>query len=748
MEKWLDKKRLDSGAWLLVLQILILATLLVSPPQNAAAATKALLIGVSNYDNSIGLADLRGPLNDVMLLKSVLTKRGVSDITVLADGAAGAQLPTLANIVSGFKTLANQAKDGDLIIIHMSGHGSRQSDDSGDEADGFDEVFLPLDVRRAENGERHIPNALVDDDIGKLVHAIRSKGADVFIIMDFCNSGTSLRAASLNMTSRFVTPSALGMQQRNVAPIATSERQEFLPDNPARAQEPKGGLAAFYAAQASGVARELNFETGSNNQASGWYGLFTAKLAARLATAGTVTYRQLFQSVLADMNDTSVPGAARLQTPFWAGSMMEATVLGGSKTVGIRQFPLNGDTLSAGQVQGLTLGTIVELFPDAASPNDAGIGYAQIEEAKAVSSYIRYVLDTCIPNAKALCHVAKAPRIEARFARVVATPLKFQLKLSPIKNADGTSLNNSTLATHLRQAIADLSQERKANIMISDSDYDVEIVLRENKLWFGLRASEHDAPLGVSWEGKDGGLKNLLWRIVQAERLATTMRNIAGSNSMLNPSPVNISTVLQRSDENLLTPPGRPLNPRRECARMAHGATYGAHETLETSTALKQCDRVEMHAQGKVAGSRDINRIHIDAKFCIHNQYTRVEDARTSVAIGSPMIICSDCPGGKTSKTTQYSTGYERLFFLVSDATKNADQLNLTGLVENCGRPKNIRRSGRSLATYLKILRKRRGTRGAFGGTAPGKVWVKELGWKVVPRKTIFMQMKTAGKSP
>lgn len=70
----------------------------------AQAETRALLIGVSDYDESIGLSNLRGPANDVALLKHVLENRGVSDITALTND--GPIATTRATILTAFGDLA------------------------------------------------------------------------------------------------------------------------------------------------------------------------------------------------------------------------------------------------------------------------------------------------------------------------------------------------------------------------------------------------------------------------------------------------------------------------------------------------------------------------------------------------------------------------------------------------------------------------------------------------------------------
>ncbi|MEL7205967.1 MAG: caspase family protein, partial [Pseudomonadota bacterium] len=185
--------------------------ILASVPFKAQAETRALLIGVSDYDESIGLLDLKGPKNDVTLLAATLRGRGIDQIEILADGVDGGQRPTRTAILGAFADLAAKANDGDFVFIHLSGHGTRQADRSGDEADGLDEVFLPADTARAEPGTNQIPNAITDDEIGAALAAIRSKGADIWFVLDSCHSGSGTRAGSLNTATRFVDPSVLGV---------------------------------------------------------------------------------------------------------------------------------------------------------------------------------------------------------------------------------------------------------------------------------------------------------------------------------------------------------------------------------------------------------------------------------------------------------------------------------------------------------------------------------------------------------
>lgn len=690
----------------------------------AHAETRAVLIGVSDYDNSIGLADLRGPRNDVVLLSEVLRERGVDNIEILADGVEGATAPTYAAITAALAAQARKARPGDLVILHFSGHGTRQIDKNGDEADGYDEVFLPADVARAQEGV--IPNALTDEEIGKAVRAIRAAGADVWTIMDFCHAGTGLRSGGAKTASRYVDPGALGIERPSAAPetgahrwFTSNRRERSLP----------GGLVAFYAAQADEVAREVDFGGSSETGDAGWYGLFTSRIAARLRSSPNITYQQMFQAVLDDMNASTVPGGARLQTPFREGTMLDAAVLGGADTIGIRQYAVSFDEMSAGRVHGITMGTIVALVADAAASVDAVIGYAQVEEVTSLTAFLRPVDDTCRPDAKSLCAPSGNLPETARFARIAIVPGDTSLRFSPVKDLEtseplGPEDHPLVARFHdaVRQGISDLEVE------ISPSDYQVEVGLRGDMLWFGRRLQVGPEPVGVAWSGEETDLLELFRRIAKAEQLAATMRTIAESASPLMRNPLNVSIVVQRSDPNLLARVSGRMAPVRECRNVQRRSAYTPAEPLGTPAELKQCDRLQTSAKGALGGSYDVNRIYIDSQFCMSAEYQRIDGARVANAIGGPVIVCSDCPGG-------YSAGAERMYVLVSKAKSNADQLNLESVVSNCAAPGTTRNAGRkSLASLITRFGKAKGTRGSFGGMAPDDVWVETFEWSVLPR--------------
>ncbi|MEQ8400716.1 MAG: caspase family protein [Roseitalea porphyridii] len=692
--------------------------------QPASAELRALLIGVSDYDDATGIADLRGPRNDVRLLAETLRERGADDIAIVADGVGDGTIPTRAAILSAFEALRDRSTAGDLVYVHMSGHGTRQRDMDGDETDGWDEVFLPADAAKADRGSGQIPNALIDEEIGEAVDAIRRTGADVWFVLDSCHSGSGLRAAETGVASRFVDPAVLGIEASGaVTDDAPGPEPEggFAEHRPQA--EPGGGLLAFYSAQSSEVAREIDFAGSGADE--DWYGLFSAKLAARMQSSATISYRQLFQAVMSDMATAAIPASARLQTPLWEGTFVDAPVFGGAAIDRVRQYAIDFDTVDAGTVHGLAVGTVVGLFADAAAGPEDRLGLAQVTETETLRAYVRPVGDDCRAQTGSLCAALGDLPSGARFARPIATPVDFTVRYSPVTDPEtGEPLAADHPAARRLAAAIDAFGQGAA---IDPADHDVVVSATTD----GLRFSRSSGETGLSWRPEDGPLEAVFERIASAERLASALEAIAETASPFGgDSPIELSVAVAASPPEGLRPV-RALTDReairRECIAIIRGGRLRAPVPLdEAGWAVKQCDQLAVTAQGLFPGARDVNRIHIDSRFCIHAAYARIEDFASGGLIGSPMVMCSDCPDGR-------SVGAERLYVVSAEARPNAEAFNLEGVVENCG---GQTRSGAGSAAldYLAGLASGGPTRGAMGGFGGADVWVERFAWQVLPR--------------
>ncbi|MEO8600962.1 MAG: caspase family protein [bacterium] len=145
-------------------------------------AKKALMIGINRY--RIAGADLRGCVNDVKNMESVLTEvYGFrrKDIARLLDFAA-----TTTAMKAAINTLIKESKRGDVLLLHYSGHGSNVPDKNGDEADHRDEILCPTDLDWKK--------PLLDDWLRTAIDRVKARGASLTVVMDCCHSGSITRA--------------------------------------------------------------------------------------------------------------------------------------------------------------------------------------------------------------------------------------------------------------------------------------------------------------------------------------------------------------------------------------------------------------------------------------------------------------------------------------------------------------------------------------------------------------------------
>lgn len=144
---------------------------------------KALLVGI-NYKGIKGAA-LNGCINDVVNMSQVLIDSydyESKNIVRLRDDVPNrAFSPTRANILTGLSNLVAQSANLSEIWFHYSGHGTQIRDTNQDEADGLDEVLVPIDFQRS--------GFITDDEIFNIVKNANAK-CKVVLVFDSCHSGS------------------------------------------------------------------------------------------------------------------------------------------------------------------------------------------------------------------------------------------------------------------------------------------------------------------------------------------------------------------------------------------------------------------------------------------------------------------------------------------------------------------------------------------------------------------------------
>lgn len=160
---------------------------------------RALIVGINRY--SIPGADLRGCVNDALGMANVLHKFfdfPKSNMKILLDEDA-----KKINIIDGIKWLIDNAKPGEELVFHYSGHGSQIPDFDNDEVDKLDEILVPHDMNWRDKLQ-------ISDDV--IYNIFKNLPKDVFLTMicDSCHSGTMTRAVgSVPLHKpRFVMPPA------------------------------------------------------------------------------------------------------------------------------------------------------------------------------------------------------------------------------------------------------------------------------------------------------------------------------------------------------------------------------------------------------------------------------------------------------------------------------------------------------------------------------------------------------------
>ncbi len=349
----------------------------------------ALLIGANQYPALEERWWLKGPANDVQLVATYLTTEApvafaAQNVTVLSDGVAGAEAPTLAAIRGAFADLTAEVQPGDFVYLHFSGHGTQAPAlDPSTELDGLDELFLPVDIGPWSDAVGEVQNALVDDEIGALIDGLRAKGANVWAVFDSCHSGTATRAveAGEEVRVRQLPPEALGIDldgvevSRSVDPRAT--------EAPFDGGSEGGSFVAFFAAQTNEVTPEKNLPKGKPGRKP--QGVFTWTLMEVLAEYPNATYGQVGQEVL---RRYAVKNLAK-STPLFEGDL-DQVVFGGEGGARVSQWQAEvsdaGFSIPAGELHGLAEGDVLAVMGSAADADDQALGYVELTSVETFTS--------------------------------------------------------------------------------------------------------------------------------------------------------------------------------------------------------------------------------------------------------------------------------------------------------------------------------------------------------------------------
>lgn len=149
----------------------------------------ALLVGINKYRDF----PLNGCLTDVLLQKQLLIHRfgfNPNNILVLTDEQA-----TRQGILTAFEEhLIQQAKPGDVVVFHFSGHGSQVQDRDCDSAPNcLNSTFVPVDsfLPTGYPDQGGVVEDIMGHTLFLLMYALQTE--NVTVVLDSCHSGGGTR---------------------------------------------------------------------------------------------------------------------------------------------------------------------------------------------------------------------------------------------------------------------------------------------------------------------------------------------------------------------------------------------------------------------------------------------------------------------------------------------------------------------------------------------------------------------------
>ncbi|MEM9927191.1 MAG: caspase family protein [Cyanobacteria bacterium P01_D01_bin.50] len=174
----------------------------------------ALLVGINEYSGE--LSPLQGCVNDVMLQKQLLIHRfgfNPQNIRTLTNSQA-----TRQGILTAFEEhLINQAKPGDTVVFHFSGHGGRVEDPDKDSPDGYNSTLIPIDS--GYNSAGGVVQEIMGHTLFLLMYALKTD--NVTVVLDSCHSGGAKRG-------NFVVRSRSAGKKLQISPSELEYQRQWL----------------------------------------------------------------------------------------------------------------------------------------------------------------------------------------------------------------------------------------------------------------------------------------------------------------------------------------------------------------------------------------------------------------------------------------------------------------------------------------------------------------------------------------
>ena len=337
----------------------------------------AVLIGVNFYMGGSPAKALKGCVSDIEMVRQQLVNHlGLKTTNIFTLTAreprnadkdepqeARANWPTYKNMMRVLKRVTDNAKSGDFVYIHYSGHGGQAKtlvpEKKGE--DGIDETLIPTDFNYEG---RH----LRDFEIAVLLNRMVDKGLHVTAVFDSCHSGGTNRGQAPGMTVR-----GIGMDNR--PPEKSDLRQEEIDsvlshDTWCTSRSREGfwlepqGYTLIAACRPDESAVEVCFGNKT-------YGVLTYWLMKALeGVQSTVTHGEIYRRAFGNIR-----GSNQRQTPILMGNSGRP-FFGGDISETVHSINVSDEAISryvrleAGRAQGVCKGDLYTVLPWNASGHE------------------------------------------------------------------------------------------------------------------------------------------------------------------------------------------------------------------------------------------------------------------------------------------------------------------------------------------------------------------------------------------
>lgn len=329
-----------------------------------ASTGRAILIGIDEYDDSTGgPAKLSGAVNDIDLIQKVLQNRfgfEAANMTVLKNKAA-----THSAIEQAFMRLAQRVSPGDPVYVHFSGHGSFTRNFHPDEAETYDQTWVPYGSRRAM--DKHPKNRcdILDDEINEWLSAILDKTDQVVFVSDSCHSASVCR----------------GKDAPAIRAAPADDREHPLARREFKTRRLSGGVF-IGAARDDESAGEFIAETGAN------HGLFTWFWAQAMQQAQPGdAWNDLFNRMRRRVTQRRITQHPQIKGP------RNLPVFGGRFEPAPPRLPVievaeNGETavIDGGLLSGVTRGSIFRVYDSGRTKDAASLATLEVVHVKPFTS--------------------------------------------------------------------------------------------------------------------------------------------------------------------------------------------------------------------------------------------------------------------------------------------------------------------------------------------------------------------------